>query len=272
MGFFRPALLVFLLALASCVQSDSVDAPEGEVGLTFNRLIEDILPNPETSIELEVIEGGDTVFSEVYPVTFDGSDYVATLGTVQLAAALHQVWASVVPSGESCSVEVDLSSGLDMTIGVLIRKGCWLVVEETEGWSDSSGAEVSEDVIQEFHGSAHCGWETVRFIAFGRYFEGDAYLRDVDGVFAPELFVSQAARQRLGFDDDDTARAALLETGDYLGLDLEAELPDDAVSLGYHRGMRELFSSPSDDGDYVYMVSPEGTERWPRVQPHPACA
>jgi hypothetical protein len=127
-------------------------------------------------------------------------------------------------------------------------------------------------VIQEFHGSAHCGWETVRFIAFGRYFEGDAYLRDVNGVFAPELFVSRSARQRLGFDDDETARAALLEGGDYLSLDLDAELPDDAASLGYHRGMRELFSSPSEDGDYLYVVSPDGTERWPRVRPHPACA
>lgn len=272
MGTNRPVLLVLLLSLGSCVQSDPPEAPEDEVGLTFNRLIEDMLPDPETSIEVEVTEGGDTVFSEVYPVTFEGSDYVANLGNLQVAAASYDIRASVLPAGESCSVEVDLSSGVDMTVGVLIRNGCSLVLEETEGWSDTTGAEVSEDVIQEFHGGAHCGWETVRFIAFGRYFEGDAYLRDVDGVFAPELFVSHSARQRLDLDEDETARAALLEKGDYLSLDLETELPDDAASLGYHRGIRELFTSPADDGDYVYMVSPEGTERWPRVQPHPACA
>lgn len=159
-----------------------------------------------------------------------------------------------------------------MSVFTLIRHDCSFEVEETEGWHDSAGTQLDRTVIEEFYGPGHCGWESVRFIALGEYFAGDAYLNDPTGVFPAETFVSKAARELLGLGFDDRANAANLDPEDYLTLDLEAELPEGAVSFGYQRGLREWYFSPSDEGDYIYVVSPNATERWPRALPHPGCA
>lgn len=265
--------IALLILLAACTQSDPFDgvAAEGEVGLTLGRIVEEIWLDPSTTVRFEIDDGSTLLKSSTYPVDFDGGNYRQDLTTIYLKPGRYEVRATVEPDGPLCEVVVNLEE-VATSAFTLIRHECSFEVEETEHWHNSAGAPLDRTVIEEFYGGGHCGWESVRFIAFGEYFVGDAYLNDPAGVFPPETFVSKAARERLGLEFDDPANPANLEPDDYLTLDLEAELPEEAVSFGYQRGLRELYFSPSDHGDYIFVVSPNATERWPRALPHPGCA
>jgi hypothetical protein len=47
--------------------------------------------------------------------------------------------------------------------------------------------------------------------------------------------------------------------------DAEADLPFDAKFTGYRDGQREMWVSVSDGGKYIYLVTGDDVERWPRV-------
>lgn len=264
------------IALLACACSASsppnAEPGPGEVALTLSRVIEEITPQPDSTITFDVSTSEGHVYSETFDVEFSGSDYRATLGTISVAVGEIVVAATIEPQGTRCETTVDLVQGVDVSVSVLVRHECFFEVIETEPWHTDDGETVAESELVEFHGPGHCGWQSVRFIAFGGYFEGDAYIRDPDGRFDETLFVSSEARARLGLDPHTQANAASLEPGDYLTLDLDSALPDDPEDLGYTRGLREIFISAADNGDYLYVVSPGGVERWPRVLPHPACA
>ena len=55
-------------------------------------------------------------------------------------------------------------------------------------------------------------------------------------------------------------------------LDLHATLPADAVATGYRYQTIELYVSPSDQDDAVYVVGPGAVERWQRSDPMTLCA
>lgn len=55
-------------------------------------------------------------------------------------------------------------------------------------------------------------------------------------------------------------------------LDLQATLPADAVSTGYRYQTIELYVSPSDQDDAIYVVGPRAVERWPRSEPMTLCS
>ena len=50
-----------------------------------------------------------------------------------------------------------------------------------------------------------------------------------------------------------------------------ADLPSDATGTGYRHGSIEIFISPSDQDRAIYVVGPEGAERWPRSEPKTLC-
>lgn len=54
--------------------------------------------------------------------------------------------------------------------------------------------------------------------------------------------------------------------------DPDAPLPADAGYSGYHRGAWQLWISESQAARYVYLVSDERAERWPRFRGRIACA
>jgi len=54
-------------------------------------------------------------------------------------------------------------------------------------------------------------------------------------------------------------------------LDLRATLPADARPTGYRHGSIELYLSPSNQNDGIYVVGPGGAERWPRDDPPSGC-
>lgn len=269
----RACIAVLTLSMAMGACSERSSPTQGDIPLTLGRIIEEILPDEGATVRFEILRGGTVVFSDTYPVEFDGRDYRITLDTILLEALTYEVSATVNTTQATCSVGVDLSSEVALTVSALIRTDCFLEVEESEGWHERGGATLSSNVLEEFYGGGHCGWEEVQFIALGEYFVGDAYVRDPKGVFNPELFITSDARERLGLDREDVASSSQLGPDDYLTLDLDADRsspPSATKPLGYVRGVRELFTSI--DRDYLYVVSPDGVERWPRVLPHPACA
>ncbi len=114
-------------------------------------------------------------------------------------------------------------------------------------WS-RDGTEVGEFELTSISGPSHCGWQsaTMLFIGWppgttsttitGSHF----YIRDPRGVFGSEY------RDRLV---------------------LGATLPADARPTGYRLGSIEVYLSPTDQDEAIYVVAPSGAERWPRVDP-----
>lgn len=153
-----------------------------------------------------------------------------------------------------------------------LRPRCLADVEQTAGWADTQGLPVSDSEVVEFVAGGHCDWGGAHFIAIGGYFEGAAYVNDVSRYFGNSRSASSATRLRLGLTGDSEYFGAELDATDYLTFDADVALPLDVVSLGFTRGFRELFTSAADDGDYLYVVSPDGVERWPTIRPVPTCA
>ena len=128
-----------------------------------------------------------------------------------------------------------------------------IVGSEWDGsWRDREGREVPEDVISTHNGPTHCDWESAVFLQVGwplgerrspgRY---RMYVRDPDGLFREEL--------RVPFDP-------------------EVELPRTARYTGYHRDNAELWISPADADEAVYVVRDGRAERWPRPWKPFGCA
>jgi hypothetical protein len=119
-------------------------------------------------------------------------------------------------------------------------------------WTDGDGCLVRIDVVAEHPGPDHCGWERASVLITGRPLgarytdatDGAEYVRDPEGVFGDASLTA-------GFEPD-------------------ALLPGTAVDSGYRRGDVELWSDPADPSA-VWMVGPDGTERWPAGE-SPLCA
>ncbi len=54
-------------------------------------------------------------------------------------------------------------------------------------------------------------------------------------------------------------------------LDLDAELPADAQSTGYHTEQAELWFGPDRGDQYAYLDTDRGIERWPRAREPIGC-
>jgi hypothetical protein len=119
-------------------------------------------------------------------------------------------------------------------------------------WTAPDGRVVASDPgkgteIAVVEGPDHCGWTSASFLHLGWPVGTVAtvadqerqYLRDPQGLFADQLASP--------FDPD-------------------AELPNDAVDTGYHRGPIELWISPSDEDEAVYLLNldTDVVERWTR--------
>jgi hypothetical protein len=119
-------------------------------------------------------------------------------------------------------------------------------------WS-RDGRVVGEFELTTIAGPSHCGWQsaTMVFIAWppgtiGATGAGSRmYIRDPQGVYSAKY------------------RDLLVRN---------ATLPTDARATGYRLGPIELYLSPTDQDEGIYVVAPTGAERWPRVDPAGLCA
>ena len=114
------------------------------------------------------------------------------------------------------------------------------------------GRVVSGFEVGTFAGPDHCGWQSATFLIIGwpagtvsrTIDEAHQYVRDPHGA------VKTSLRDRLV---------------------LRAALPLGARPTGYRHESIELYLSPSDQDDAIYVVGPGGAERWPRDDPPSGC-
>jgi hypothetical protein len=115
------------------------------------------------------------------------------------------------------------------------------------------GREVSGFELSTFAGPDHCGWQSATVLIIGwpagtvsrTIDEAHQYVRDPHGA------VKSSLRDRLV---------------------LHATLPADARPTGYRHGSIELYLSPRDQDEGIYVVGPAGgAERWPRDDPPSGC-
>jgi hypothetical protein len=120
-----------------------------------------------------------------------------------------------------------------------LHRGRWFT-----DWTAPDGRPATHEEISDIEWEAddHCSWPNVRMISFG----GHQYVRDPDGVFRDWPFETT--------------------------LDLDAELPGDAVDTGYRNGDVQLWLSEPGDPSAAFLVGPERTERWPRPTDGIHCA
>jgi hypothetical protein len=112
-----------------------------------------------------------------------------------------------------------------------------------ERWTAAEGCEVRLDVLMLRKGPGHCGWERATEILMGdplgtshNHAPYRIYVRDPENVIG----------------DEEVARL----------FQPEAKLPSGAQDTGYRQDGSELWMDPMDDR-FIYLVSPNGTERWP---------
>lgn len=114
------------------------------------------------------------------------------------------------------------------------------------------GRSVSEFELVTIAGPGHCDWEAATFLFIGwppgtvapNSSQARQYIRDPRGV------IEGSQTERFGRD---------------------VKLPDDAKATGYRLGAIEIYVSPSDADDWIYVVGPSGAERWPRSDPMTLC-
>jgi hypothetical protein len=115
------------------------------------------------------------------------------------------------------------------------------------------GRSVSEFELVTIAGPAHCGWESATFLFIG---------------WPPGTVAPNASQARQYIRDP---RGVI--QGPYRDLlEREANLPSDARSTGYRLGAIELYVSPSDQDQWIYLGSASNVERWPRSNPMTLCA
>ena len=113
------------------------------------------------------------------------------------------------------------------------------LIVTTRVWSNAD-----REIVTDIQGPEHCGWQTARLLhidnADGSFRQ---YVRDPLGVMGPFGLLSDYASG--------------------------VGLPADAEFSGYTSGELELWFVPDDHAAYV--VTPDGTERWPRADPPTGC-
>lgn len=116
-----------------------------------------------------------------------------------------------------------------------------------------NGEQVSEFELVTIAGPGHCNWGSATFMFIGwppgtvsPYASGARqYVRDPRGLFLDGRYRDL--------------------------LDLHAVLPADARPTGHRFAGVNVYVSPSDQDEAIYLVSRLGAERWPRAEPMILC-
>jgi hypothetical protein len=115
-----------------------------------------------------------------------------------------------------------------------------------------NGQAVPAAELEASAGPNHCDWQSATILTIGWPLGTSAqnaghsrsYIRDPKGV------IGGTYQQRLVKD---------------------AQLPATAKPSGYKLGSIELYLSPGDQDEAIYLVTPSGSERWPRADPVFGC-
>lgn len=111
---------------------------------------------------------------------------------------------------------------------------------------------VSNDVVADLDGPAHCGWEAARLIVVGEPI-GSRIERGTERVYMRD--------PENAFDDAATAE----------GFEVDAVLPGTAMDTGLRLGEIEMWAVPGDPR-WLYLRADGAVERWPLDREVPGCA
>lgn len=114
------------------------------------------------------------------------------------------------------------------------------------------GRPVKPEELGTIAGPAHCEWQSATLLHIGWP--------------VGTLSTSSAQARQYIRDPRGVVRAMLRDS-----LELRAKLPSDARPTGYMYGSIQIYVSPSDQDDAIYVVGPNASERWPRSEPMAAC-
>jgi hypothetical protein len=114
------------------------------------------------------------------------------------------------------------------------------------------GRTVSEFEMVTSAGPDHCGWGSATYLTIG---------------WPPGTVSSYAAGAHLYIRDP----RGVVGTSYRDGLVLHATLPPDARPTGHRHGSIEIYVSPSDQDQAIYVLGADGAERWPRSDPMTLC-
>ena len=107
-------------------------------------------------------------------------------------------------------------------------------------WVTSRERAKSEAVF-EGRGSEHCDWQDLTFLSWNSRSFVRSFVRDVNGKLSKYTPVPFEA---------------------------DATTPPGSTFTGWHDGQRELWTDPRSDKNgplSIYIVSPDGVERWPAI-------
>lgn len=115
-------------------------------------------------------------------------------------------------------------------------------------WRNGEGQAVSAEVLNVIRGPEHCGWESAAILHIGwplgtesqNHLQSRQYVRDPQAVLQREHASAPP--------------------------DLDVSLPQDAKPSGYATRGLELWVSPSEIDEAVYLVTRGRAERWPRAE------
>jgi hypothetical protein len=214
----------------------------------------------EATVNIRVLDGNGEVIAETFAMATCGTGCRGDFST-QIDVPIDAKQPGTIQVFEYSAKDGSMINVVE--IPVTLVPGAPSTTEGLEGiWFDGNNQplpdgspDVAGTVLFVFRGADHCQWQSVTFMHIGwpvgtlSNAEGDwrQYVRDPKGLF------------------DDGA----LHVG-YLS---DTSLPSDAADTGYHRGPWQLWVSPSQADDAVFVVNADtgAVERWSRATPPILC-
>lgn len=207
----------------------------------------------EATVSIRVLDANGDVIAEAFTTAACGTGCRGDFST-QVEVPIDAEQPGKIQVFESSARDGSKTNAVE--IPVTLEPGFAAASPSVEGiWYDGNGMPLPNGspgsegtAIAVFRGSEHCQWETATFMHLGwpvgtnatSFDEERQYVRDPESLF-------DSGALHVGFLSD-------------------ATLPPDAVDTGYRRGPWQLWVSPSQADDAVFVVNRDAgiAERWGR--------
>lgn len=155
-------------------------------------------------------------------------------------------------------VPIPRTRGCDAQPGSIVdldaEPATWLMYTDYHRWTDADGCEVRVDVIGQYQGPEHCGWEAATFIDVGTPL-GSVYEVDLGG------------RRTFIWDPAGSIELGTVERDVVVDV---SELPPDVIDTGFRDGDAELWVDEADP-TALYRVANNSADRFALDQGDAAC-
>jgi immunoglobulin-like protein involved in spore germination len=214
----------------------------------------------EATVSIRVLDANGDVIAETFAMASCGTGCRGDFST-QVEVPIDAEQPGTIQVFESSAKDGSMINTVE--IPVTLVPGTASATESVEGtWVDGNGVplpagspDAAGTVLFVFRGAEHCQWQSVTFMHLGW---------PVGTVSNSPDQWRQYVRDPLGRFDDGALHVGYLS---------DTSLPSDAADTGYHRGPWQLWVSPSQADDAVFVVDADtgAVERWGRATPPILC-